>query len=344
MKDDTSSETADSAGSAPPSPTQSVKNSKKAPPMEVDERWALLEEGVNMFHDYLTSTRSICLPASFRWAIAVEARHCLTGCTGCDDLNHAKMCTRGGAHKLVKSANHTSSKDLPYEVTDRNSWERVRNMVHATINHQARADKEWYHGAIKSLGHTNLVNKKKYPEGTEQRNVLVTTLFSEILATILASHAIHTLYVVSGRPCPSLPEFNKNFDKLLPCTYQDVVSSGLLKKGKGVTYDKFNHVPMVLYKNVDSKSATFQLYPKIVRDYLKVNLQVTHPLISLSMAPQAMAFCGILLEERFGMPGNDIATAWKSLDKTRFCTQDGFTRADWTVVQAVITESYGTAC
>ena len=101
---------------------------------------------------------------------------------------------------------------------------------------------------------------------------------------------------------------------------------------------------MVLYKNIDSKSEAFQLYPKLVRDYLKANMQVMHPLISLSMAPQAMSFCGILLEEKMGMPGNDIATAWRSLDSTRFCTQDGFTRTDWTIVQSVITESYGTVC
>ena len=43
-----------------------------------------------MFHDYLSSTCSICLPASFRWAIALETRHCLTGCKGCNELNEGR--------------------------------------------------------------------------------------------------------------------------------------------------------------------------------------------------------------------------------------------------------------
>lgn len=296
-----------------------------------------------MLHSYLTEAPSICLPASFRWAIALETRHCLTGCKGCVELNAGTLCERdGAAYKLMKSANHTSCPHLPYEVTDRSSWERVRNMVHFTVNHQSRADAAWYESTIKSLGQTSLVSKKKFPVDSERRNVLVATLFSEILSTVLASHAIHTVYLAMGQDPPPLPNIDAKLDEKLPCTYQDVVTAGLLKKDKSMRYDKCCHVPHILYKDINTKSKAFQAYPEKVRAFLKENMMMWHPLIALTLAPQSMAFCGTLLEEKFGMPNQEMAMAWRPLNNSRFCTQDGFSRADWTVIQSVITEAYGT--
>lgn len=310
------------------------------------QRMHRIEEGVDMFHEHLTSAPSICLPASFRWAIAEEARACLTGCKGCQDLcGEGEKCERNGAaYSLMKCVPHSSSPTLPYCVTDRGSWEKVRNMVHFAINHQARADEHWYNHTIKSLGHTSLISKKRFPD-EDQRAVLLATLFCEILATTLLSHAIYTTYTALGKPVPALPAFQEEWDSISP-TYQDVITQGILKRNKGIRWPNkktVSHVPIITNKDIDPTSKNWELlYPPSSRDYLLANMVDMHPLCVLSLAPASMALTGAIIGGKLSLPETMGATPWKELDSTQFCTDGGFTRANWEMMQAATAECYDT--
>ena len=317
-----------------------------SPGIAYDDRMARVKEGVDLFHSYLTSASSICLPASFRWAIAEETRACLMKCPGCASLNEGTLCARNGqAHSLMKSVQHTFSPNLPYCVTDRGSWEKVRTMVHFTVNHQARADAKWYQAMIQSLGRTNIIPKKLFPEGEEKRNVMVATLFCEILATILLSHSIHTLYIALGKPVPPLPVFQETWDSIKP-TYQDVLTQGILKPGKSIRWpDKksTSHVPIITNKDIDTSSKIWnEHYPPSTRDYLLANMVNMHPLCVLSLAPHCMTLTASIIGGKFSLPETLGATPWKKLDKMQYCTQGGFTRADWELMQAATSECYDT--
>ena len=250
----------------------------------------------------------------------------------------------------MKSVEHRTSSTLPYCVTDRGSWEKVRNMVHFAVNHQARADATWYQATIKSLGHSSIISKKQFPEGNPQRDVLIATLFCEILATIMVSHAINAFYITMDRPVPPLPTFSEDWDTTVTPTYKDVVTQGIFKSGKGLRWPDYNkkgaviHTPMVLAKDLDFKGkALTELYSASMQEYLKASLIPIHPFIGLSVAPQAMNMASSILAAKLALPDDINIASWKRLDKTKFfCTQNGFTRADFELIQTATAECYDT--
>lgn len=70
-------------------------------------------------------------------------------------------------------------------------------MVHFVCHHPNRGDEKWYEKTIKSLEHTSLVEKtakKAFTEGQETR--VIQSLFAEISAVAMASHAIFSTYIV----------------------------------------------------------------------------------------------------------------------------------------------------
>ncbi|CAB9496868.1 expressed unknown protein [Seminavis robusta] len=343
--------------------------------LSVNARWSRVEEGVELFDEFLKSSGSICLPADFRWAIALEARHCWTGCAGCQELNQGKTCERNGsAYSLLKSVTHTSSPDLPYSVTDRASWEKVRLLVHTAINHQARAEQHWYQSTIKSLSHTSIIPKHVYKskntpaasssnsvasdsenstDDQDRHKLLIATLFSEILATVMLSHVIHVVYKANGLQAPDLPPFQLIEQELenkdtLKCTYQDVATAGMMRKGKTVRWptkdNKASHVPIIISKDIDVHSQAWQAFPKQTQEYLMANMLDMHPMSGLTLCPAYMALCGTIIGAKIGLPETIGATPWKTLEKKKYCTQGGFTRADWelgwsesTILQNVVT-------
>ena len=223
-------------------------------------------------------------------------------------------------------------------MTNRGSWRKVQAVVHTTINHQSKVDAKWYQRSRLSLSkYTSLIPKKIQGE---TRHVLAATLLAEILAVTAASHMYHVACLALGArdEIPPLPNLPTSFP---PPTYQDIVTSGMLKRNRTVRCNpKIATAPHVLAGDYNTKSQAWQDLGSDVQDYLLEMMVPVHPLIALSLAPRSVRLVSRLSQD-ISLPDEVVIQPWKELDPQLFCT-DSFTRHDVETVMVATAEAYNT--
>ena len=321
-----------------------------------EERMERIGQGVVTLHEYLRLDHaSICLPGDFRWAVAEESRACIT-CPGCADLKTGKACSMAdeghGEHSIMKTVEHSSSKKIPFSVTDRASWAKIRNVVHFMVHHPNRAGQQWYEETIKALGHTSILDKEtKKGLSEEQQKRLMQTLFSEIGAIVLSSHAIFATYTAMGKPVPPLPIITEDDikEKQVPPTFKDIVTMGMLKPGRGFreANPKYCDTPYSLIKDVNKKSEAFLNLPKKHQQYLSASMNIPHPMCMLSLAPEAMCLAADVAAY-ICMDEIAVGAPWSKLDPSTFCVKNPppseagecFSRLDCESINFTVAEEY----
>ena len=353
------------------------KKKKDVIPISREARVCRMEDAAKLLNDHVKPTSpSIALPLDFRWAVALESRHALN-CKGCAKLAPEGTCTRDSAVLATfKSVKHTHDFDseIPYSVTDHHnckSWPVVQRIVHMAINHQSRINgynsklaaaaagietapatgkitgNPWYDKTLASLDKTSLI-PKSIPAG-DHREYLVATLLAEIIGTIANSHMISTAFRAMGKDIPKLdawPQYSEdataNNAGIAEPTHQDVVTSGMLKNGRKIRYDKsVLGAPHVLNQDYDTKSPAFMALDPHTQETLSTMMMNLHPLVGLSLCPRDAALVrrltGLLslTDEEGGAP-------WKKLDGTHYCIDDGWTRYDFETIMTATSKFYGT--
>lgn len=314
-----------------------------------EDRLNRIQEACGFLADHLKlDNPSIALPADFRWAVATEARECVA-CPGCADLKEGKACglkeEGHGEHSIMKKVEHTSSPNIPFSITDRASWNKIRNTIHFMVHHPHRADAKWYQETIKSLGHASIIGKKDVVDEAH-RERLVQTLFAEIAAVVLASHGLLVTYIAMGTKAPPLPPLTQDdldAKPLQPPTFQDAVTAGMLKKNRGFRTGEYSDTPYCLAKDINRKSPAFQNLSPACRAYCLASMNIPHPLAMLSVAPQSMHTCAHVAS-LIMFPEDSVGAPWQKLDPARFrTTSTGFDRADHERVCLATADKYKAA-
>lgn len=321
-----------------------------------EERMERIGQGVTVLNDHLRLDRaSICLPGDFRWAVAEESRACVT-CPGCADLKTGKACSMAdeghSEHSIMKTVEHSSSKNIPFNVTDRASWEKIQNVVHFMIHHPNRASQKWYEETIKSLGHTSILDKEiRMGLSEEQQKRLVQTLFSEISAVVLSSHAIFATYTAMGKPVPPLPTITEDDmkEKQVPPTFEDIVTMGMLKPGRTFreANPKYCDTPYAVIKDVNKNSEAFLNLSKEHQQYLSASMNIPHPMCMLSLAPESMCLAADVAAY-ICMDEVAVGAPWSKLDPSNYCVENPtpseagecFSRLDCESINFTVAEEY----
>ena len=289
----------------------------------------------DIFLSHLKEDTPICLPMEVRLAVAAEARDCLF-CRGCHRVSTIVPCERVEGevlHGAMKKERHCCSNDVPFEVFDDPNWETIQQIVHTTVNHQARVDGqgEWYRKALILLDRTSLIPKSFTGE---KREDLLATLFVEVVATTLSSHLLHTMFIVLGETPPKLPSGNNV--SVVPPSFQDVVSSGLLKPGRKLRRSpKESKPPRVACTESDAYMSIDEKHYEIIDC-----INSMHAMGWLLVAPLSLS-AFLRLHEHVSLSGDEITKPWKKLDPSKYCT-DGFSRQDYDTIRLSVAEQYKT--
>jgi len=326
------------------------------PPLTADQRAKILEELAAKFNRHLLATPGAVLTPQLRWAVAASARDALLRCCdadhkgGCASLPQHTCIRPGTEYQVIADLQHCDF-PLPTMKSNKNGGQEIvggdseaavdeevakvlTNLVHTVINHQNRADKNWYEQTMTALDAAGIV-----PENYagESRRALSASLYSEIIVIAAMSHSIHVDFLTMGRDVPPLPSLEEMLNESPAPSMLDMTT--LLKKGRSIRYDEAQgFAPFILYGDLNL-SAAYKIFPTEMSKDLRSSTDTKSPLMGACFSPHDAALASEMVRESLYDLHRYVFDSTGRLDAKRHCS-DQFDRYDKETVAVALAASY----